>query len=311
MKKTVGLVADNMTMLHRLHSILTTIHCDVKCSFTAAQIQHIAPVDLNIWLVVSESADEVFELLSEWSESQIFLADDMPSILDEFAYQQWRYRLAEKLSKVVESKALLDESHSPPVILSDHERYDDVWVLAASLGGPEAVKVFLSHLDPALPISFIYAQHIEESFAQWLPDILNKDSRFDVRYGEHGMILKRGTVTVLPSHRLTNIDDGGVLHVAETLSWKAPYTPNLDQVIQNVAKKFHNNMGVIVFSGMCDDGAQASISLSKRGVPIWAQEPEECICSSMPDSVIQEQCVSYIGSAKSLAQHLNKRYMKL
>lgn len=309
MKSSVGLVADDMMMLHRLRNIMTTINCDVKHSFTAEQLLEAPPIDAELWLVVSIDAADVFDVLSEWSDSPIFLADDMPSVVDDFAYQQWRQRLETKLSKTISEVAIESGKQQAPAVLTAAEKAKDIWVIAASLGGPEAVKEFLSHIDADLPIAFIYAQHIEESFAQYLPDVLNKESPFTAHYGENGALLKRGTVTVFPSHRLTHVDEHCALHVADTISWKAPYTPNLDQVIQNVAKNFRENMGVIVFSGMCDDGALASQQISKYGVPIWAQQPEDCICSSMPDAVIEKDCVSYIGTARSLAMHLNQRYM--
>lgn len=311
MKSTIGLVADDLAMLHRLRNILTSIHCDVRHSFTADELLNASPVEVSLWLVVSEEAADVFDHLSEWDDTPIFLADDMPSVLDEFVYKQWRQRLEEKLSKALTQEVDDRGVAVKPQQLSPEEKFKDVWIIAASLGGPEAVKTFLSELDAELPIALIYAQHIEESFAQFLPDILNKQSSFEVSYGDSGLVLKRGTVTVFPSHRVTHVDEYGVLHVAETTSWKAPYTPNLDQVIHNVAKNYSKNMGVIVFSGMCDDSAEASLSVSKQGVPVWAQAPEDCVCSSMPDAVIANKSASYVGSSKALAEHLNQRYINL
>ncbi|NRB37784.1 MAG: chemotaxis protein CheB [Pseudomonadales bacterium] len=310
MKSSVGLVADDMAMLHRLRNILTTIHCDVKHCLTAEQLLASDPVDSSLWLVVSKDAAEIFDCLSEWTDATIFLADDMPSVVDDFSYKQWRQRLEEKVTKVLQQER--DDDGIPIAVraLTEEEQFEHVWVIAASLGGPEAVKVFLSHLNADLPIAFIYAQHIEESFAQFLPDVLNKECPFEVSYGESGTLLKRATVTVIPSHRMTQIDERGCFQVAETLSWKAPYTPNLDQLMLNVAKNFGSKMGVIVFSGMCDDGAMSALNLSKKGVPVWAQKPDDCICSSMPDAVIANKSASYIGNSKALAQHLNQRYMK-
>lgn len=310
MKTLVGIVADDMNTLHRLRNILITINCDVKYSFTLAQLQDMSPVEPDLWLVVSEEAADIFDVLSEWGDVQIFLADEMPSVIDEFAYKQWRQRLEEKLNKVI-TPSMGEVDSSEPPILAEDEKFKDVWVLAASLGGPEAVKVFLSHVDKNLPIAFIYAQHIEESFSQILPDVLNKESPFEVFFGENHSLIKRGTVTVFPSHQLTKIDPQCVLHVAESIPWKAPYTPNIDQIIYNVAESFRENMGVIIFSGMCDDSAEAALALSKKGVTIWAQEPSECICDSMPDAVISTDCVDYVGTAKLLAERLNQHYSEV
>ena len=310
MNLSIGVVADDIEMLHRLRSILTLINSDVASAFTVHELSEQEPIELNLWLVVSRDAADAFDILCDWNNPQIFLADDMPSILDELSYQQWQYRLKEKLSLVLNEIQLgqtTEENRGLPLLKED--QYEEIWVIAASLGGPEAVSMFFSKLDKSLPIAFIYAQHIEESFVQFLPDVLNKESQINVLYGDNGLRLKRGQAVVYPSHQYSYMDQHGVLHV-ENKPWAQPYTPNIDQVIDNAMQHFPQKMGVIVFSGMCDDGAASAFKASKKNIPIWAQEPEECICSSMPDAVIEQGCVSVIGSAVSLAEQLNQRFKK-
>jgi len=116
---------------------------------------------------------------------------------------------------------------------------------------------------------------------------------------------------VFPSHHYASVDDRGRMWVQEDKRWNEPYTPNIDQVIRNVADYYQDRMGIIIFSGMCDDGAVTSIDLKDQGVPLWAQNPEDCICSAMPEAVIKKNAVNYIGTAEELAKHLNNRYGKV
>src|SRR5690606_12130891 len=110
-----------------------------------------------------------------------------------------------------------------------------------------------------------------------------KNSRFKINFCTDGEMLRKGSLMVLPSHTYASVDERGRMWVQEGKEWKKPYTPNIDQVIQNVADYYQKRMGIIIFSGMCDDGALTSIALQKQGVPLWAQKPEDCICAAMPE----------------------------
>lgn len=306
---TVGLVTDNPAATIQLRALLDTFGYTIAYTLTADQVLGSRPLCPSLWVVISEQAADVFDVISEWSDAPIFLADDMPSEDNRVHYEQWRTSLFDKLAKTLDA---LDPQTEQPLRASvvDPHSFKEVWVLAASLGGPEAVRVFLANINPELPVAFVYAQHIESNFDKILPNVLNKTSRFRVDYCNDGEMLRRGTVMVFPSHTLTQVDARGRLHVLQGKAWDKPYTPNINQIIDNVADFYQKKMGIIIFSGMCDDGAASSIALKQQGVPLWAQQPQECICPAMPEAVISKNAVNYIGSAKDLARHLNNRHGK-
>ena len=306
---TVGLVTDSPVATIQLRTLLDVFGYTIAYTLTADQVLDSRPLHPTLWIVISEQAADVFDVLSDWSDAPVFLADDIPSEENRVHYEQWRTSLCDKLAQTL-AELTLPEEEAPKPVLVDKHSFKEVWVLAASLGGPEAVRVFLANINPDLPVAFVYAQHIESNFDKILPGVLNKSSRFHVDYGSNGDMLKRGTVLVYPSYTLTEIDARGRLHVQEGKEWNKPYTPNINQAITNIAEVYQQKMGIIIFSGMCDDGASASIELQKKGVPLWAQEPEECICPAMPEAVIKTNAVNYIGNARELARHLNNRHGK-
>lgn len=282
----------------------------VAYALTAAQILNSAPLHPSVWLVISEDAADIFEILSEWSDAPVFLADLMPPIEDQVYYQQWKTSLCDKLSKILE---LAEINETPAgkagIVAKEPVTYEAVWVLAASLGGPESMRVFLSHINPEIPVAFVYAQHIEQGFDKVLPKVLGKASRLKLTYCTTGDKLRKGEVMIIPSHAYTVVDKRGKFQVKEGDEWDKPYTPNIDQIINNIGQVYRNKMGVIMFSGTCDDGAAASIKLKKSGVTVWAQEPEECICAAMPEAVIKAGVVDFVGTAEALAIHLNEHFI--
>ncbi len=71
-----------------------------------------------------------------------------------------------------------------PLVAGEPAR--QVWLLAASLGGPAAVKEFLDALPGGLPIGFIYAQHIDAAFETALPQAVGRHSQWHVNPARHG-----------------------------------------------------------------------------------------------------------------------------
>lgn len=310
MSHTIGIVADSPAAMARLRILMTELGQTVAYGLTADQVWESAPLSPSIWIVISEQAADVYDTLSEWSETPILLADDFPPEADHIHTNQWRTSLCEKVCQILEVTES-DEPSAPRLNVKEHHAFKDVWVLAASLGGPEAVRVFLAHIDPDLPVTFVYAQHIEPSFDRMLPSVIGKNSKFEVNFCTDGEMLRKGSLVVFPSHSYASVDERGRMWVQEGKGWNKPYTPNIDQIIRNVADYYQDRMGIIIFSGMCNDGAATSIALRQQGVPLWAQAPEDCICSAMPEAVISKKAVNYIGTAEELAKHLNNRYGKV
>ena len=68
-----------------------------------------------------------------------------------------------------------DESTAPAVA----EKIN-LWVLGASLGGPQAVRQFLASIQDDLPVAFILAQHIGANHVSLLAEQLNRVTAFTV-----------------------------------------------------------------------------------------------------------------------------------
>lgn len=183
----------------------------------------------------------------------------------------------------------------------------DVWVLGASLGGPEAVAEFLEALPPGLPICLVYAQHIDANFTVLLSEVVARQTDFDVVVLEGDMQLRHGQMAVVPVDTTLRIRSGGRVEAC-TEAWPGPFSPCIGQVIEDVALAFSENAGAIIFSGMAEDGAAACGQIRSRGGSVWAQSAETCICSSMPDAATATGMVEYEAAPAELAAALAQRY---
>ncbi len=256
----------------------------------------------DTWLVdLGSDVQDAIALLVEHSDTPLLINEAMPPETEPEAFQAWRRRLLKKLETVAVAKSDAEAETSLAVGATD---YEQVWVLAASMGGPDAVRDFLDQLDDNLPIAMVYAQHTAKAFDRQLGKTVGRNQRYPMRLVSSEQRLSGGEVTVIPVDRQVRFLDHGRV-VATRQSWQGFYQPTIDQVISELARLYRQRLGVIVFSGMCDDGAAGCRVVKACGGTVWVQQPDSCISPDMPEAALATGCVSYQGSPQQLAEKMN------
>jgi chemosensory pili system protein ChpB (putative protein-glutamate methylesterase) len=264
-------------------------------------------LEIDAWLVDLDDGDiqVSLDLLIEHSELPLLVNDEVPPIHDITEHELWQRRLLEKLEVVAISQCGIDDDNKITEAVMYSSAANKVWVLVASLGGPEAIKRFFSQLPPQLPIAMVYGQHIEKNFDSGLVAAMSANHSYPMSLVRGEKILRPGEVAVVPvDYQLRFLPHGRV--VATRSSWSGSYQPTFDQVIADLARVYRENLGVIVFSGMCNDGEIGCRVAKACGAHVWAQTPDSCLSPDMPNAAIATGCVSYQGSPEQLAMRLAK-----
>lgn len=260
---------------------------------------------------------EFLDQLLEQSRIPVLINDVSGLTLNEpRAISKWHNQLLEKISGIT-GKSLWDEMPSENKIIKRHnleagsegELAKNVWVLGASLGGPDALKRFLAEIPASLPVTFIVAQHLGENFVTLLAEQLDRYTELKVMVPEEGHIVRHHEVLVMPTNQRLIINQVGVVEF-KTVNESTRYTPSIDMVIRDVAMRFYEFAGAIIFSGMCDDGAAGCEFLIQKGGQVWVQDSDSCIISAMTESVTKRVEVSYTGTPELLAKQLVSQYSK-
>jgi two-component system chemotaxis response regulator CheB/chemosensory pili system protein ChpB (putative protein-glutamate methylesterase) len=178
-----------------------------------------------------------------------------------------------------------------------------VWVLGASIGGPEAVREFLAELPRDYPALFLLAQHMGAEFVDLMAQQLAKSTALTVRTPTHGERVGHGEVVIVPTTHRLQVDPEGIV-VLERSSGDTAYTPSIDRVMHDVADRYGANAGAIIFSGMTTDSVEGSTYLAVKGGTVYAQHPDTCVVSSMVDGAIEAGIVKVLGSPRELAEQL-------
>lgn len=179
-----------------------------------------------------------------------------------------------------------------------------VWVLGASIGGPEAVREFLAQLPKDYPALFLLAQHMGAEFMALMAQQLVKTTALTVRTPTHGERVGHGDIVVVPTTHRLRVDVQGVILLEALAESDLAHSPSIDQLLHDVADRFGSNAGVIVFSGMAEDAVEGSRYLSAKGGKIYVQDPQTCVISSMVDGVLETGLVQFTGSPKELAERI-------
>lgn len=178
-----------------------------------------------------------------------------------------------------------------------------VWVLGASLGGPKAVSRFLQALPSALPLAFVYVQHIGTNFLPVLTRQIERISPLRVISTNNGTVLGLGQMVVVPASKRFVIDQRGVIEL-QSVSEGASYSQSIDSAMSEIARHSGPQAGAIIFSGMGDDGTLGAGEIALAGGTIWAQDAQSCQISTMPDMVRSKGIVSFSGAPEQLAARL-------
>lgn len=251
----------------------------------------------DLWLLDASGCDEangdLLTALIEHSDAPFLVNDQAAPLSAPLALAHWRQQLLDKVDEMAAAVANTSEASVAP---------GQVWVLAASTGGPAAVREFVAALPAGLPLALVYVQHIDSGFDATLLQGLGS-SYYPARLCRGEQRLQPGQLLLVPADRQLRFLP---LHRAmETRRpWAGRYRPAIDAVVAPLARLYQNRCGVIVFSGLGDDGALGCRLARASGAQVWVQTPASCISPAMPEAALATGAVSFQGNPTELAAQL-------
>ena len=183
-----------------------------------------------------------------------------------------------------------------------------VVVIGASIGGPDAVREFLSALAPGLPLLVVVAQHLDESFFVGYAAQFARALPHTVHVAAEGLISGAGQVLLVPPRARIAIDPVGGVHLMP--GGDERYTPSIDDTFTRIAEVFGPRALALVFSGMASDGVHGMARIVEHGGQIWTQAPSSCVVSAMVDAACAAGYSVCSGTPAELAGRLNAEFSR-
>ncbi|MFK7978007.1 MAG: chemotaxis protein CheB [Halioglobus sp.] len=295
-----------------IHFTGTTVHSVTAALSRAGHDVHVAADKLRVqsmldrevvdaWIVDASAESVLSQLLL--TDSYVLPADNIPNISDGQQFNVWIESVLRQLEM-----ALL----RPPVIASIANRrhwqeVQAVWLLAGSAGATAAVAQFLNAFTEQPPVAFLYAQHLDPQLHHQLERFTLSSDLFSLCVSQGSHSLQRGSVVMIsPSHTVALHETGRITSNSEP--WAADHTPDINELLILLSAMRVARRGVIVFSGMGDDGREALPTFDASGGSIWAQSPDSAMSAAMPSAAIATGLVERIGAPAELAAAFSARY---
>ncbi len=246
----------------------------------------------KIWLVLlpPHRIERALDYIAGVSQAPTIVLDEWPP--DNVGLQHWQLQLMRKLDSTLAERQVSPQGEAR-----------QVWLLGASLGGPDAVTAFLAALPPEVPAAFVYVQHIEEAFDQALVTHINRNTHYRAGMFRGEARLESGQLLIVaPEIRPRFLPFGRV--IASSKAWQGQFRPCIDDVARDLALQYRERLGMIIFSGTCKDGEQGTRDVCRYGGQVWVQAPQDCLDPTMPEAALATGLVSVNGGVHQLAATL-------
>ena len=294
-------------------------------AITSSFIRRLDFIDVDVILLdldEHDADDKILDsLLDNHSIPIIFNDISVLTLNEPQVLARWYGKLLKKISSLVGNNSIEEQTYvehynqtssatirikdnlKSTAIKSDDGLAKNIWVLGASLGGPDAVKEFFKCLPSDLPVAFILTQHLGENFIGLLAKQLDQVTDYEVLTPSVGHVIRHNQVIVTPVNQRLTVNPIGAIEL-NPIKQEQPYSPSINMVLEDMLSRYGQSLGTIIFSGMGDDGIKGCEALHANGSMVWTQSAESCVISSMPENIVSKDIVSFSGSPKKLAEKL-------
>jgi two-component system chemotaxis response regulator CheB len=180
----------------------------------------------------------------------------------------------------------------------------DVVVVAASLGGRQALEPVLGPLPGDFPAPIMVVQHLSPSAPNHLlPALLAPQTRLRVKQAEPGERLRGATVYVAPPGRHLLVVRDGVCECSDGPRISAA-RPAADLLFASAADTFGARTLGVLLSGRLHDGAAGAAAIRRAGGVVLAQDPATCRAPEMPCAAIRSGAAQLVLPPATIAAAL-------
>ena len=167
-------------------------------------------------------------------------------------------------------------------------KMQDVIVIGASTGGPQALRTVLRSLPATFDVPLFIVQHMPSAFTASLASRLNDIVDFPVKLASTGMPIQPGTAYLAPGRfHLTVMKKGEDVFCRLTEDPpRQGCRPSLDCLLESLVPAYGEKVVTAVLTGMGSDGLEGCRRVKAAGGAVIAQDRQGCTVYGMPKAVV-------------------------
>jgi two-component system chemotaxis response regulator CheB len=208
-----------------------------------------------------------------------------------------------------------DEPEAPPLVPQPARRGkipEHLAVcIAASTGGPGALRTLFSALPPQPQAAFFVVLHGPEWMIQSFATSLAAVASMPVRLGEDRLTVMPGTLYLAPGNRHMYVDPKE--HDLR-LSDAPPINhvkPAADPLLQSVALVYRECSLGLILTGLGRDGTRGVQQIHRYGGRVLVQDPEASTAPAMPASAVESGVADAVLALPALPQAVAEEIARL
>jgi two-component system, chemotaxis family, protein-glutamate methylesterase/glutaminase len=179
----------------------------------------------------------------------------------------------------------------------------EVVVLAASTGGPAALRRVLMDLPRTFPAPILLVQHIARDFTVGFAEWLAASCALPVKLAEDGEELRRGTVYVAPDNVHLGVGGGGRARLLDAPA-VGGFRPSATVAFEQAAAVYGSRAVCVVLTGMGTDGAAGLRRAHAAGACVIAQDEASSVVFGMAGEAVRLGVVDMVVPLEEIATRL-------
>ncbi|MCL6645985.1 MAG: response regulator [Dehalococcoidia bacterium] len=179
------------------------------------------------------------------------------------------------------------------------------WCLVASTGGPRALtELFRGAPKPPVPV--VVVQHMPPGFTQAFSQRLSREAGFEVRE-----VTADGPPCGLDEAPAWLAPGGRHLRMTASTVWaevgprRHGVIPAADVTLEDAVGAFGGNLGVLVLTGMGEDGAEGARQAHRKGAIVIAEDPSTAVVWGMPRAVVESGAADVVWPLPTIRRWLH------
>ncbi|MEI8308453.1 MAG: chemotaxis protein CheB [Chloroflexales bacterium] len=166
----------------------------------------------------------------------------------------------------------------------------EILAVAASTGGPGALKTFLEGLGSGFSLPILIVQHIARGFSpalqEWLASVVPQPLGF--AHADESLVPGRAYLAPDDHHIL--VSSAGMVSIAPTIP-SDRYSPSADRLFESTARWYGSRAVGVIMTGMGDDGTRGMSAMRTAGAFTLGQDEATCVVYGMPRAAAEAGAV--------------------
>lgn len=178
-----------------------------------------------------------------------------------------------------------------------------LFVLAASVGGPQVLARILGALPAGFPFPLLVSQHISHGFATGMATWLATLCKLPVQVAGDGQSPLAGTIYLSPSDANLVMTPARQMQLVP-IAAGAVYHPSCDMLLESVALAYGAAAVGVILTGMGEDGARGMQALHQAGATTLAQDAASSVVFGMNRAAIARGAIGQVLDPHAIAAAL-------